>query len=179
MWYRKCLSFELDVLEVWERKDKRCSCHEADKYLKKKDSSSSGTASPQPNQSPAGSGQATPTGSTSNLVDARSKSLSGSDGPNQTHPGAPNPGPPGMSTQQTPSLVPPHSSYSGSGGANAGLPQGGPNTPGRHGGMNPSVVISPSAPVSQALCTMNVQQSFIDSDRAAHPSSRRSRDNAA
>ncbi|KAL1589773.1 hypothetical protein WHR41_01551 [Cladosporium halotolerans] len=112
--------FRQRVLSRTRDKDK-----EGNKLAKKKDSSS-GTASPQTNQSPAGSGQATPTSSTSNLVDSRSKSLSGSDGPNQSHPGAPNPGP--------------------SGGANAGQAQGGPNTPGRHGAMNPSVVISPSAP---------------------------------
>ncbi|KAM0723595.1 hypothetical protein Q7P37_000582 [Cladosporium fusiforme] len=146
--HRRCLSLIHDEglqatceqLSRTRDKDK-----EGNKLAKKKDSSS-GTASPQTNQSPAGSGQATPTSSTSNLVDSRSKSLPGPDGPNQTHPGAPNPGPPGMSTHQTPSLVSQHGSYGGAGGTNAGQPQGGPNTPARHGPMNPSVVISPSAP---------------------------------
>ncbi|CAK3828669.1 Serine threonine- phosphatase 2A 56 kDa regulatory subunit delta isoform [Lecanosticta acicola] len=118
---------------------------EGSKLSKKKDSSS-GTASPHggsSSQSPAGSAQATPTSSTSNLVDSRNKPPP--DGaPTQSHPGAPMPG------QQQ--MIPGQNQFQQHGGAggpqSAGQNQQGPSTPGRHGlgSLAPSVVISPSAP---------------------------------
>ncbi|KAK5166532.1 serine/threonine-protein phosphatase 2A 56 kDa regulatory subunit delta isoform [Saxophila tyrrhenica] len=123
---------------------------EGNKLAKKKDSSS-GTASPlggPSNQSPSGSAQATPTSSTSNLVDARNKSVPAPDGPTQSHPGAPMPGGQGSNANSQPNsgMFQPHPVVSGNSPAN-GSSSTGQNTPGRHGQqMAPSVVISPSAP---------------------------------
>jgi len=117
---------------------------DGNKLAKNKKDNNSGAASPNvgASQSPAGSAHATPTSSTSNLVDPRNKPL-----PNETQTASQ------ASTAQT---VQP--------GANTALNQGhfqphsigmapvsgtnqGAVTPGRHGQpMPPSVVISPSAP---------------------------------
>ncbi|KAF2171082.1 hypothetical protein M409DRAFT_64046 [Zasmidium cellare ATCC 36951] len=123
----------------------RAKDREGNKLAKKKDSSS-GTQSPHggsSNQSPAGSAHATPTSSTSNLVDQRNKPLP-TDGPSQSHPGAPVPGPQQMNMNPGSQGFPQHGTVGGQqpgGGQN----QQGPSTPGRHG-LAPSVVISPSAP---------------------------------
>ncbi|KAK3698063.1 serine/threonine-protein phosphatase 2A 56 kDa regulatory subunit delta isoform [Vermiconidia calcicola] len=124
---------------------------EGNKLAKKKETSS-GTASPHggsSTQSPAGSGQATPTSSTSNLVDARNKSQPTPDGPTQSHPGAPSPGAPPASNvnmQQNSNMFQGHQAM-GSGNPSNGAITTGPTTPGRHSQpLNPSVVISPSAP---------------------------------
>jgi len=108
----------------------------------KGDTSSSGTASPS-NPSPAGSAQATPTSSTHNLVDSRGKPSASSGQDNSD-------GRASQSASQTGgshhNFMPPDAH------PNAGLSAGAPTTPGRFGGqvLPPSVVISPSAPVSRA-----------------------------
>lgn len=122
---------------------------DGNKVTKKKDSSS-GTASPlggSSTQSPAGSAQATPTSSTSNLVDPRNKPLPGQDGPTQPHAGAPMPGPPANANMQSnPNAYQPPA-MSGSSPSN-GASTGTPTTPARHNlPLAPSVIISPSAPV--------------------------------
>ncbi|KAK4501854.1 hypothetical protein PRZ48_007663 [Zasmidium cellare] len=123
----------------------RAKDREGNKLAKKKDSSS-GTQSPHggsSNQSPAGSAHATPTSSTSNLVDQRNKPLP-TDGPSQSHPGAPMPGPQQMNMNPASQGFQQHGNVGGQqpgGGQN----QQGPSMPGRHG-LAPSVVISPSAP---------------------------------
>ncbi|EME43049.1 hypothetical protein DOTSEDRAFT_72441 [Dothistroma septosporum NZE10] len=125
----------------------RAKDRDGNKLAKKKDSS--GTASPA-NQSPAGSAHATPTSSTSNLVDQRNKPLP-TDGPTQSHPGAPSPGQANnMNANNTAGpqsgSFPQHgSSFNGQQSA-GGQNQQGPPTPGRLGTLPPSVVISPSAP---------------------------------
>ncbi|CZT21427.1 related to B56-delta regulatory subunit of protein phosphatase 2A [Ramularia collo-cygni] len=114
----------------------RAKDREGNKLAKKKDGSS-GTASPHNGSASGQSPAATPSSSTSNLVDPRNKPLS--DAPTQSHPGAPMPGqPPANATNQ--GLFPPLSGTAASGGQG---PPGGPSTPGR---LAPSVVISPSAP---------------------------------
>ncbi|OQO15112.1 Serine/threonine-protein phosphatase 2A 56 kDa regulatory subunit delta isoform [Cryoendolithus antarcticus] len=118
---------------------------EGNKLAKKKDAGSSGTASPLTGtQSPAGSTNATPTSSTSNLVDARGKPQTGTEGPTQSHAGAPAPGPPGMGANAPAgqSFAQQHHSF----GAGAPTAQAPTHTPGRLGPLPPSVVISPSAP---------------------------------
>ncbi|KAK6430236.1 serine/threonine-protein phosphatase 2A 56 kDa regulatory subunit delta isoform, partial [Oleoguttula sp. CCFEE 5521] len=118
---------------------------EGNKLAKKKDAGSSGTASPLTGtQSPAGSTNATPTSSTSNLVDARGKPATGTDGPTQSHAGAPAPGPPGMGANAPAgqSFAQQHHSF----GGGAPTAQAPTHTPGRLGPLPPSVVISPSAP---------------------------------
>ncbi|KXL47685.1 MAG: hypothetical protein FE78DRAFT_143551 [Acidomyces sp. 'richmondensis'] len=120
---------------------------EGNKLAKKKDSSS-GTASPHAgssNQSPSSSAQATPTSSTSNLVDARNKSLP--DGPTQSGPGAPAPGAAAINN----SLGQGSGGFQqqqGAGGHNpsGASSHGGLGTPNRHGLLPPSVIVSPSAP---------------------------------
>lgn len=128
------------------------------KLAKKKDSSS-GTASPHggsSNQSPS----ATPTSSTSNLVEGRNKQLPGPDVPTQNHAGAPMPGPPTNSSMQQTSNAFSPPAMSGSSASN-GASTGGPSTPARHNlPLAPSVVISPSAPVS-AVSTRSVCM-FVD-----------------
>ncbi|SMR57103.1 unnamed protein product [Zymoseptoria tritici ST99CH_1E4] len=121
----------------------RAKDREGNKLAKKKDSTS-GTASPHngTTQSPAGSAHATPTSSTSNLVDPRNKPLP-ADAPNQSHPGAPVPGQ-SQANAQNPSLFAQHGAISAMPGQGQ---QGGPSTPGRQNNpLAPSVVISPSAP---------------------------------
>jgi len=109
--------------------------------LAKNKKDSSGTASPHggSNQSPAGSAHATPTSSTSNLVDSRNKPLP-SDAPSQSHPGAPTPGQQQTNQGGNQGLFQQHGGQQNTAGQTA---PGGPGTPGRHA---PSVVISPSAP---------------------------------
>lgn len=119
--------------------------------LAKKEKSSSGSASPlggSSSQSPTGSAQATPTGSTSNLVDPRNKPLPGQDNPTQSHPGAPMPGAPANSSlsQTSNAYQPP--ALGGTSPSN-GASTLAPTTPARHNlPLAPSVVISPSIPVS-------------------------------
>ncbi|WPG98415.1 Hypothetical protein R9X50_00120500 [Acrodontium crateriforme] len=114
---------------------------DGNKIGKKKDSAS-GTASPHngsSNQSPAGSASATPTSSTSNLVDLRNKPLPGTDGQNSGHLGVT---PPGASQVNMP-FGANSGSYQGMAVNNPGG-LGLPSTPGRHGLPLPGVVISPS-----------------------------------
>ncbi|KXT14454.1 hypothetical protein AC579_4804 [Pseudocercospora musae] len=108
----------------------------------------SGTASPHggsSTQSPAGSAHATPTSSTSNLVDSRNKPLP-SDAPTQSHPGAPMPGQPQMNVGPNSGQFPQHGNAAANPSSTAPNQQGAPSTPGRLGQLAPSVVISPSAP---------------------------------
>ncbi|KAK3110059.1 serine/threonine-protein phosphatase 2A 56 kDa regulatory subunit delta isoform [Teratosphaeriaceae sp. CCFEE 6253] len=117
----------------------RSKDRDGNKLAKKKDGSS-GTASPHggsSGQSPANSAQATPTSSTSNLVDPRNK---GPDGTPQPGPGAPQPGAPPMSMG-----FGPHQGQFGQQN-NVGGPLQGPATPGRHNILPPNVVVTPSGP---------------------------------
>ncbi|KAK3658855.1 serine/threonine-protein phosphatase 2A 56 kDa regulatory subunit delta isoform [Elasticomyces elasticus] len=122
----------------------RSKDRDGNKLAKKKDGGSSGTQSPHggpSNQSPANSAQATPTSSTSNLVDQRVKGMA-PEGPTQQGAGAPPPGAPatmGMGFGQHQGQFGPQTNNAG------GAPQG-PGTPGRHSVLPPSVVVSPSAP---------------------------------
>ncbi|GAB7346976.1 hypothetical protein MBLNU459_g3131t3 [Dothideomycetes sp. NU459] len=102
----------------------------------KGETSSSGTASPHGAISPSGSAQATPTSSTHNLAETRSKSADGS-----STTVVPPPAPERSSSMpvnaQHQFMPPPPQANQGAG----------PMSPGRFGqGMAPSVVISPSAP---------------------------------
>ncbi|KAK4542297.1 hypothetical protein LTR36_006950 [Oleoguttula mirabilis] len=133
--------FRQRVLSRGKDKDR-----ESNKLGKKKDSSS-GTASPHggsTSQSPAGSAQATPTSSTSNLVDTRNKPLPGSEGPVQPGPGAPPPGAPqinmGFGGGPSQGAFQPQ----GMGASGTSGPLQGPGTPNRHGQLPPSVIVSPS-----------------------------------
>ncbi|KAI5365496.1 Putative protein phosphatase 2A, regulatory B subunit, B56, armadillo-like helical [Septoria linicola] len=128
----------------------RAKDREGNKLAKKgsKDNTS-GTQSPaggpaNNSQSPAGSAQATPSSSTSNLVDGRNKPQS--DAPTQSHPGAPMPGQNPMNMGSNQGQFPQHGNASANPSNSGPHQQGGPSTPGRLGPLAPSVVISPSAP---------------------------------
>lgn len=128
---------------------------DSNKSSKKKDSIS-GTASPSQasgpsgtdSRSPATSAQGTPTSSTTNVSDVRSRASAGSDTgsagtlhPNSMHHAA----------QNLPNAPPGHA-FMPQPPAGLQASAGGPGTPSRPGThLNPSVVISPSAPVS-LLC---------------------------
>ncbi|KAK0282597.1 serine/threonine-protein phosphatase 2A 56 kDa regulatory subunit delta isoform [Friedmanniomyces endolithicus] len=113
---------------------------EGNKLAKKKDASGSQSPHGGPsNLSPATSAQATPTSSTSNLVDPRNKGIV-PDGPTQQGASAPPPGAPQMGM-----AFGPHQGQFGQPNLPGG-PQQGPATPGRHNILPPSVIVSPSAP---------------------------------
>ncbi|KAL9530211.1 Serine/threonine-protein phosphatase [Sphaerulina musiva] len=128
----------------------RAKDRESNKLAKKgtKDNNASGTQSPaggpSNSQSPAGSAQATPTSSTSNLVDGRNKAQT--DAPTQSHPGAPMPGQPPLNMGANQGQFAQHGNASGNPSTSGSHQQGGQSTPGRLGPLAPSVVISPSAP---------------------------------
>ncbi|KAL9082549.1 MAG: hypothetical protein Q9165_008863 [Trypethelium subeluteriae] len=133
---------------------------DSNKDRKKDKSGSSGTSSPSHGTtlSPSNSAQATPTSSTSNLVDSRNKPLPNADG--QAAAGH-NLGPAGSQSGTSGSPSPNHqynqqASPQGNqaGNTNNQFGGAGPGTPSRGGGtgvggapnMSPSVVITPSAP---------------------------------
>jgi len=137
----------------------------------------SGTASPHATASPAGSAQATPSSSTQNLVDTKSRSSTSSDpASNNNNNNNPPPSQPDAEQQaprQARHQFIPQGPHSGSSINNAN-----PVTPGRFGGqpLPPSVVISPSAPVS----VNKVRVACLLSDYSlAHSSSRCGRDHAS
>ena len=143
----------LTSLGIQQEQLSRAKDRESGKLAKRKDSTT-GTASPMggaSTQSPAGSAQATPTSSTSNLVEPRSKPMH-IDGPTQTHAGAPSPGGPQTNQNITPNQSPyqQHGSVGGGSGS-SGSSQPSPATHGRHmPPLAPSVIISSSAPVSSS-----------------------------
>ncbi|KAF1812179.1 protein phosphatase 2A regulatory B subunit [Eremomyces bilateralis CBS 781.70] len=122
---------------------------DSNRSSKKKDSS--GTASPSQggsSNSPANSAHATPTSSTTQLIDSRNKPLPGGDAP----PGATSHSTPAPPTQGLPNSLNPGQSFSAPQQSAAGVggsPGGGsgPGTPHRPNvPITPSVIISPSAP---------------------------------
>ncbi|KAK5116223.1 Serine/threonine-protein phosphatase 2A 56 kDa regulatory subunit delta isoform [Meristemomyces frigidus] len=123
---------------------------EGNKLAKKKDGSS-GTASPlggSSGQSPANSAAATPTSSTSNLVDPRNKPLPSGEGPAQPSQGAPSPGTQQANTGFGFGLGQGQQMNNGGAQSPGAGPQHGLGASGRHTlpGGPPSVVVSPSAP---------------------------------
>ncbi|CAK1365759.1 unnamed protein product [Cercospora beticola] len=124
----------------------RAKDREGNKLAKKgsKDNTS-GTQSPaggpSNSQSPAGSAQATPTSSTSNLVDGRNKPQS--DAPTQSHPGAPMPGQPASNIGSTQGQFSQHGTANANPSNSGPHQQGGPSTPGRLGQLAPSVHVPP------------------------------------
>ncbi|KAL1597037.1 serine/threonine-protein phosphatase 2A 56 kDa regulatory subunit delta isoform [Paraconiothyrium brasiliense] len=122
----------------------------SDKSTSKKKDSNNGTSSPSlgASSSPSGSAHATPTSSQTQLTDARNKPLPSGDGATGSA-GSLQPGQPGV-----PSSLGAGSSFggqqgTGSFGGAGSAPSSGSGTPHRAGQpLAPSVIISPSAPVS-------------------------------
>ncbi|PNS21201.1 Serine/threonine-protein phosphatase 2A regulatory subunit delta isoform [Sphaceloma murrayae] len=122
--------FRQRVLQLTRQKDSN--------KITKKSKGDSGTSSPASTQSPATSAQPTPSSSTHNLVDSRTKSTSSGSEPGRD------------GHTETRGSQPPHQYVPQGPGANSSLVSSAPLTPGRFGGsggsLTPSVVISPSAP---------------------------------
>lgn len=128
--------------------------HDSKSSSKKKDQT--GTASPSHGgsgtHSPAGSAHATPTSSTTQLpIDPRSKPLpgAGDNAGSASNAAPPQPGQPGAPNSLAPGSQYMAGQQAAQGSTNNGMSGGGPGTPTRAGQpLAPSVVISPSAPVS-------------------------------